>query len=103
MLGLFIFTLNVQAQAPENFTKAKEIAKERIYYDQNQKSQGTIYCGCDWEWVGKSGGRVDLASCGYQVRTQQTRVDVLSGNILFLHGCLGISVNAGKMEEELIV
>ncbi|QIF98281.1 endonuclease [Proteus terrae] len=75
VLGLFFITLNVQAQAPENFTKAKEIAKERIYYDQNQKSQGTIYCGCDWEWVGKSGGRVNLASCGYKVRAQQTRAE----------------------------
>lgn len=72
-LGLFFITLNVQAQAPSNFSKAKEVARESIYYDQNQKKQGTIYCGCDWEWAGKSGGRVNLASCGYKVRTQQNR------------------------------
>lgn len=72
-LGLFIIATNSYAQAPSNFSKAKEIAKERIYYDQNTHSQGTIYCGCDWEWVGKSGGRVDLSSCGYQVRTQPNR------------------------------
>ncbi|MGK0581159.1 endonuclease [Proteus mirabilis] len=72
-LGLFIITLNVSAQAPENFTKAKQLAREHIYYDQNQNNQGTLYCGCHWEWVGKSGGRVNLASCGYQVRAQATR------------------------------
>lgn len=71
-LSLFI-AQSVYAQAPANFSKAKEIAKERIYYDQNYQSEGTLYCGCDWQWVGKSGGRVDLASCGYQVRAQQNR------------------------------
>lgn len=66
-------TLARIVQAAENFTKAKQLARERIYYDQNQNNQGTLYCGCHWEWVGKSGGRVNLASCGYQVRAQATR------------------------------
>ncbi|HCH49597.1 MAG TPA: endonuclease I [Proteus sp.] len=73
LLGLFFIVLSVQAQAPENFSKAKEIAKKEIYHDRNQQKEGTIYCGCDWEWTGKSGGQVNLASCGYKVRTQQTR------------------------------
>ncbi|SDZ02357.1 endonuclease [Nitrosomonas halophila] len=31
------------------------------------------YCGCTWKWVGRSGGRVDLDSCGYEIRAQENR------------------------------
>ncbi|STZ18880.1 Endonuclease-1 precursor [Morganella morganii] len=53
------------------------MAREKIYYDQNRNPQGegTLYCGCQWEWTGKSGGRVDLNSCGYRVRSQLTRAE----------------------------
>ncbi len=62
--------------APESFSKAKVTLKEKVYYDQNKNGAlGTIYCGCDWRWVGKSGGRVDHKSCGYQVRAQHTRAE----------------------------
>jgi len=36
---------------------------------------GELYCGCKWTWVGKSGGRVDLKSCGYETRKLQTRAE----------------------------
>lgn len=55
------------------FGKAKQIAREDIYFDQNRSERGTVYCGCQWEWKGKSGGRVDWQSCGYQVRKQENR------------------------------
>jgi len=34
-----------------------------------------LYCGCKWTWVGKSGGRIDAASCGLQARKQENRSD----------------------------
>ena len=70
LLFLFSFSLNA---APSAFTDAKVLSKTKVYFDQNKQGEGTLYCGCQWEWVGKSGGQVDLASCGYQVRKQQNR------------------------------
>lgn len=32
-----------------------------------QGSERTFYCGCEISWVGRSGGRVDHQSCGFQV------------------------------------
>lgn len=60
--------------APDNFVQAKKLAREKIYHDQNLgQKPGTLYCGCNWEWTGTSGGRIDLASCGYKIRAQATR------------------------------
>ncbi len=70
LLFLFSFSLNA---APSSFTDAKVLSKTKVYFDQHNQGEGTLYCGCQWEWVGKSGGQVDLASCGYQVRKQQSR------------------------------
>lgn len=56
-----------------SFQKAKQVAREQIYYDQNRTDRGTVYCGCKWEWKGRSGGRVDFSSCGYKVRAQENR------------------------------
>lgn len=59
---------------PVNFEEAKQLLRERVYFDQNQKGAlGTLYCGCNWRWAGVSGGRVDLASCGYRVRALPQR------------------------------
>ncbi|WPA93576.1 endonuclease [Providencia zhijiangensis] len=69
-----LFISSVYA-APNNFTEAKTSSKSLVYGDQNHQGQGTLYCGCEWEWTGKSGGQVDLASCGYQVRKQQSRAE----------------------------
>ncbi len=67
---LFAFSLSA---APTTFDEAKTLSKNKVYLDQNRQSEGTLYCGCDWEWTGKSGGQIDLVSCGYQVRKQQNR------------------------------
>jgi deoxyribonuclease-1 len=61
------------AEFATSFSKAKQIAREDIYFDQNRSERGTVYCGCQWEWKGKSGGRVDWRSCGYEVRAQENR------------------------------
>jgi deoxyribonuclease-1 len=59
--------------APATFDRAKIEARQYVYHDRNEA--GTFYCGCNWTWTGRSGGRVDLASCGYKVRAQQTRAE----------------------------
>lgn len=63
------------ASPPATFTEAKVVAKQKIYLDQASSAQGDLYCGCKWTWVGKSGGRIDPASCGLQARKQQTRAE----------------------------
>lgn len=57
--------------APATFEKAKIAARQSVYHDRTQV--GTLYCGCSWEWMGRSGGRVDLASCDYEIRAQEAR------------------------------
>lgn len=60
--------------APANFEQAKIAIKQHVFFDQAKNgANGTLYCGCDWNWVGKSGGRVDPKSCGYQVRAIPNR------------------------------
>ena len=60
--------------APKTFSQAKVILKEQIYFDQNKNGAlGTIYCGCDWQWVGKSGGSIDPKTCGYRIRAIASR------------------------------
>ncbi|WP_153772782.1 endonuclease [Pseudomonas sp. MNR3A] len=63
------------ANPPATFAEAKVVAKQKIYLDQASSAMGELYCGCKWTWVGKSGGRIDPASCGLQARKQQTRAD----------------------------
>lgn len=70
-----IFSSPTLADAPSNFDAAKAIAKNEIFYDQASSKQGELYCGCKWEWTGKSGGRIDPKSCGYETRAQQNRAD----------------------------
>lgn len=59
------------AAAPATFDQAKAELRQKVYYDRN--TLGETYCGCPWEWVGRSGGRVNQAACGYEVRAQPTR------------------------------
>lgn len=62
------------AVAPTSFSQAKAALKERIYFDQNKNGAlGTIYCGCDWQWVGRSAGRIVPKRCGYQIRAIPNR------------------------------
>lgn len=57
--------------APSSFEAAKTLARKQVYYDRTDN--GTLYCGCTWTWTGRSGGRVDHSSCGYETRAQPTR------------------------------
>ncbi|PHM47383.1 endonuclease [Xenorhabdus miraniensis] len=75
---LLIFGLTISFNvwsAPTSFEQAKVESRKNVYNGQTKSGIGTLYCGCDWQWVGKSGGRVDLASCSYHVRSQQTRAE----------------------------
>ncbi|WP_296267851.1 endonuclease [Pseudomonas sp. UBA6562] len=63
------------ASPPDTFTEAKVVAKQKVYLDQAKSAMGELYCGCKWEWVGKSGGRIDAASCGYATRKQANRAE----------------------------
>lgn len=65
----------LHASAPATFTEAKLIAKREVFFDQSDGSEGDLYCGCKWKWVGKSGGRVDAESCGYEARKQPLRAE----------------------------
>jgi len=58
---------------PSTFSEAKVIARQKVYLDQAGSAQGDLYCGCKWTWVGKSGGRIDAASCGLKARKQENR------------------------------
>ncbi|VEB69285.1 Endonuclease-1 precursor [Providencia rustigianii] len=75
LILIFSFISHSAYAAPSSFPEAKSLSKNQVYIDQNHQGEGTLYCGCQWEWVGKSGGQVDLASCGYQVRKQQNRAE----------------------------
>ena len=69
-----LFSVLVAAAPPTSFSTAKTLLKQHVYFDQNENGfLGTSYCGCDWQWVGRSGGRVDLDSCGYEIRAQEVR------------------------------
>lgn len=66
----------VSASQPATFDRAKVELRRNVYHDQNLKGAiGTLYCGCDWEWTGRSGGRIDHYSCGYETRVNQNRAD----------------------------
>lgn len=74
LLAIVLLALPLLANsAPNNFYNAKIALKEQVYFDQNKNKGGTAYCGCDWEWVGRSGGRTDLNSCGYKIRSPQSQ------------------------------
>ncbi|MBH3341588.1 endonuclease [Pseudomonas mendocina] len=68
-----IFTASSFAGGPITFVEAKIIAKRDVFFDHAESDQGELYCGCKWQWVGKTGGRIDHSSCGYEVRKQENR------------------------------
>ena len=75
-LALLFAVINpALSNPPSTFSEAKVIAKQQVYLDQAHSAQGDLYCGCKWEWVGKSGGRIDARSCGLQARKQETRAE----------------------------
>lgn len=59
------------AAPPATFEQAKIELRQKVYFDRN--SAGDLYCGCPWQWMGRSGGCLDLQTCGYQVRAPPTR------------------------------
>lgn len=63
--------------APSSFGDAKVLLRQQVYHDRSQSPEGTLYCGCSWNWMGKSGGRIDLPSCGYSVRKRKDRAQRL--------------------------
>lgn len=70
IIALLALVSGVVMAAPATFDRAKELMRNEVYHDQAQRgAMGTLYCGCDWRWVGKSGGRVDHDSCGYEMRS----------------------------------
>lgn len=74
-LAALLLSCSVFADSPANFTAAKVVAKQKIFFDRASSAQGELYCGCTWVWTGKSGGRIDPKSCGYETRAQQNRAD----------------------------
>lgn len=70
-MGLLV-ALSSQAGI-DSFGEAKKALRAHVYHDRNASSFGDLYCGCQWRWVGATGGRVEAASCGYEVRAQETR------------------------------
>ena len=70
VVGCFLFS-PVFASAEMTFSKAKSVARSQIYYDRND--DGDFYCGCDWDWKGKSSGTFNLNSCRYIPRKQPSR------------------------------
>ncbi len=76
VLLLLLFPALALAAPPQTFDRAKVALRQQVYHDQNQDGAlGTLYCGCKWEWAGSSGGRIDQASCGYEVRAQPARAN----------------------------
>lgn len=75
-LAIVVFALvavSVNAAPPSSFYKAKVLTKEKVYYDRT--NVGDTYCGCKFRWVGASGGRTDLSSCGYKIRSNKVRAE----------------------------
>ncbi|MDO9520287.1 MAG: endonuclease [Pseudohongiella sp.] len=58
-------------EPPQTFDQARIYLRQSVYFDRND--DGDFYCGCNWQWVGSSGGRIDFSSCGYEIHSQQER------------------------------
>lgn len=72
LLTSLLLSASINA-SPLHFERAKIELRNNVYFDRNNSDEGTFYCGCHWEWLGRSGGRVDLAGCGYEIRAQEVR------------------------------
>ncbi|HEJ4408020.1 TPA: endonuclease [Pseudomonas aeruginosa] len=75
--------------APDNFSDAKRLLRQHVYQDQNLSQAGDFYCGCKWQWVGKSGGRMDLGSCGFQTNKHVDRAARLEWEHVFAASSFG--------------
>ena len=70
---LTFFTASVAIAAPSSFDAAKAELRQYVYHDQQLGSSGTAYCGCNWKWTGRSGGRIDPQGCGLRTRIDEKR------------------------------
>ena len=68
---LLVLLSSLALAAPETFTQSKKELRQYVYQDQNDK--GDFYCGCDWEWTGASGGRVDVNTGSAGARWRRAR------------------------------
>lgn len=75
LILISFFTLSVQSAPPTSFDEGKRLSRDYIYYNQEKASPGTLYCGCDWKWTTRTGGKVYLESCGYEVRKNKVRAN----------------------------
>lgn len=73
-LLLLVFPLLAISSSP-SFEQMKQRLRNDVYHDRNIGKGGELYCGCDWQWVGRSGGRIDMSSCGYKTRAQPVRAE----------------------------
>lgn len=74
IITLFFSSFTLFASAP-SFEQMKVQLRQHVYHDLNVGKGGDLYCGCDWQWVGRSGGRIDMQSCGYKTRAQPVRAE----------------------------
>jgi deoxyribonuclease I len=58
-------------EPPQTFDQARQALRDYVYYDRSD--DGDFYCGCSWDWTTNTGGRVDLVSCAYEIRAQESR------------------------------
>ena len=72
-LALIFCFSSLSYAAPDNFRQAKRLLRTDVYMDRND--DGDLYCGCNWEWKGASGGRTNLSECGYKIRAQKVRAE----------------------------
>lgn len=73
VISLLLLSACSFREPPQTFDQARIDLRQFVYFDRND--DGDFYCGCNWDWVGSSGGRIDFSSCGYQIRAQQERAE----------------------------
>lgn len=69
--GLLVLCACSFKEPPQTFDQARTDLRHYVYHDRN--NAGDFYCECAWQWTGESGGLIEPASCGYQVRAQLAR------------------------------
>lgn len=75
LVCLALLPVTFLSAAPSSFEQSKALLRQHVYYDRSVGKGGDFYCGCDWQWAGRSGGRLDHASCGYKTRSQPNRAE----------------------------
>jgi len=55
-----------EATIARSWVKTKQWARDIIYAEHSE----TLYCGCDYVPMGRSGGTIDLSSCGFELNEE---------------------------------